>query len=77
MISTSDFFKGMKIAIDGEPYVILDFQNARTAQRRSNVTTRLKHIVTGQVLEKTFSSGTLFEQPDFESREMSADKGLH
>ena len=42
MISTSDFRKGMKIAIDGEPYVIVDFQRARTAQRRSNVSTKLK-----------------------------------
>ncbi len=70
MITTSDFFKGMKIEIDGEPYVILDFQNARTAQRRANVTTRLKHLETGQVLEKSFSSGTKFDEPPFEVREM-------
>ncbi|HDS00547.1 MAG TPA: elongation factor P [candidate division Zixibacteria bacterium] len=70
MIDTSDFFKGMKIEIEGEPFIILDFQNARTAQRRANVTTKLKHLVTGQVLEKTFSSGTKFEEPPFETRDM-------
>ena len=70
MIDTSDFFKGMKIEIEGEPFIILDFQNARTAQRRANVTTKLKHLQTGQVLEKTFSSGTKFEEPPFESRDM-------
>jgi elongation factor P len=70
MISTSDFRRGMKLAIDGEPYVILEFQNARTAQRRANVTTKLKHIITGQVLEKVFSSGTQFEIPDFDDRKM-------
>jgi elongation factor P len=70
MISTSDFRKGMKIAIDGEPYVIVDFQRARTAQRRSNVSTKLKHIQTGQVLEKSFSSGEQFEEPDFDNRNM-------
>jgi elongation factor P len=70
MISTSDFFRGMKIDIDGEPYIIIEFQNARTAQRRANVTTKLKHLITGQVLEKTFSSGTQFEDPDFETKTM-------
>jgi len=70
MISTSDFRKGMKIAVDGEPYIIVDFQHARTAQRRANVTTKLKHIQTGQVLEKSFSAGEQFEEPDFENRNM-------
>ncbi|MBD3218172.1 MAG: elongation factor P [candidate division Zixibacteria bacterium] len=70
MIDTTDFFKGMKIEIDGEPYIIMDFQNARTAQRRANVTTKLKHLQTGQVLEKSFSSGTKFEEPPFETRDM-------
>jgi len=70
MISTSDFRRGMKIAIDNEPYIIIDFQNARTAQRRANVWTKLKHILTGQVIERSYSSGTQFEEPDFDNREM-------
>jgi len=70
MISTSDFYRGMKIDLEGEPYIILDFQNARTAQRRANVWTKLKHIITGQVLERTFSSGETFNQPDFETHMM-------
>ena len=70
MISTSDFRRGMKITIDNEPYVIVDFQNARTAQRRANVWTKLKHILTGQVIERNISSGTTFEDPDFDSRTM-------
>jgi elongation factor P len=70
MISTSDFRKGMKIAIDNEPYVIVDFQNARTAQRRANVWTKLKHIQTGQVIERSFSSGLTFNEPDFDDRAM-------
>lgn len=70
MISTSDFRRGMKVSMDNEPYVIVDFQNARTAQRRANVWTKLKHILTGQVIERNISSGTQFEEPDFDSRGM-------
>jgi len=70
VLSTSDFRKGLKLKIDGEPYYIVDFQHARTAQRRAFVRTKLKNIKTGAVLEKTFSAGETFEEPDFEDRKM-------
>jgi elongation factor P len=70
MLSTSDFRKSMKLKVDGELYIIVDFQHARTAQRRANVWTKLKHLKTGRVLEKTFSAGETFEQPEFTERAM-------
>jgi len=70
MLSTTDFRKGLRIKIEGEPYYIIDFQHARTAQRRAFVRTKLKHIKTGAVLEKTFSAGENFEEPDFEEKTM-------
>jgi elongation factor P len=70
MLSTSDFRKGMKLALDGELYVIVDFQHARTAQRRANVWTKLKHMKTGRVLERTFSAGETFDEPEFTERAM-------
>lgn len=70
MLSTSDFRKGMKLALDGELFIIVDFQHARTAQRRANVWTKLKNLKTGQVLERTFSAGETFDEPDFTERTM-------
>ena len=70
MLSTTDFPKGLRIKIEGEPYFIVDFQHARTAQRRAFVRTKLKNLKTGAVLEKTFSAGETFEEPDFEDRLM-------
>ena len=70
MISTSDFRKGLRLEIDGELLTIVDFQHARTAQRRANVWTRFKNIRTGQVIEKTFSAGESFKQPDFQDTKM-------
>ncbi len=65
MISTSDFRPGMKIAIDGEPFTIVEFSRSATGRGRANVRTKLKNIRTGQVLDKTFSSGETFPDPDF------------
>lgn len=70
MLSTSNFRKGMKLAIERELFIIVDFQHARTAQRRANVWTKLKNLKTGQVIEKTFSAGENFDEPDFNERPM-------
>jgi elongation factor P len=70
MLSTSDFRKGMKLALDGELYIIVDFQHARTAQRRANVWTKLKHLKTSRVIERTFSAGETFDEPEFTERGM-------
>ena len=70
MISTSDFRKGLRLKVEGELYYIVDFQHGRTAQRRAQVWTKLKNIKTGAVLERTFSAGETFEEPDFEEKSM-------
>jgi elongation factor P len=70
MISTTDFRKGLKVKVEGEIYYIVDFQHGRTAQRRAQVRTKLKNIRTGAVLERTFSAGETFEEPDFEEKTM-------
>src|SRR3990172_102786 len=70
MLSTTNFRKGLKLKLEGEIYIIVDFQHARTAQRRAFVRTKLKNMKTGAVLEKTFSSGENFEKPDFEEKTM-------
>ena len=64
MLSTSDFRKGMRLQLESELYSVVDFQHARTAQRRANVWTKLKNIRTGQVIERTFSAGETFNEPD-------------
>jgi elongation factor P len=70
MLSTSDFRKGMKLTLDGELFIIVDFQHARTAQRRANVWTKLKNLKTNRVIERTFSAGENFDEPEFNERQM-------
>lgn len=70
MIDTSNFRIGLRLQIEGDLFYIIDFQHARTAQRRANVWTKLKNIRTGQVIERTYSAGEKFDEPDFAERTM-------
>ena len=70
MYTTTDFRKGLKIEIQGEPYVIVDFQHVKPGKGGAFVRTRLKSLVTGNVIDMTFRSGDKVDKPDLEEREM-------
>lgn len=70
MYATTDFRKGLKIEIDGEPYVIVDFQHVKPGKGGAFVRTRLKSLVSGNVTDQTFRSGDRVDKPDLEEREM-------
>ncbi len=70
IVSTSEFRKGLSILIENEPFLIVDFQHVKPGKGGAFVRTRLKSLVTGNVLEKTFRSGEKIELPDLEKRQM-------
>ena len=70
MYSTTDFRKGLKIEIGGEPFVIVDFQHVKPGKGGAFVRTRLKSLVSGNVTDQTFRSGDRVDKPDLEEREM-------
>ncbi len=70
MFSTSEFRKGLKIELEGEPYVIVDFQHVKPGKGGAFVRTRLKSLLSGNVLDMTFRSGDRVNKPDLEEREM-------
>jgi len=67
---TSDFRKGLKILVDGEPYIIVDFQHVKPGKGNAFTRTRIKHMITGAVLDKTWKSGEKFQGADVEERAM-------
>lgn len=69
MYSTSDFKKGLKILIDGQPYAVVDFQHVKPGKGNQFTRTKLKNIITGSNLEKTYKSGEKFEVPDVMTRD--------
>ena len=70
MYSTADFKKGLKIELDGTPYVIVDFLHVKPGKGGAFVRTKIKNLVTGKVLDQTFRSGERVKRPDLVEREM-------
>lgn len=70
MIATADFRNGVKIEIDGAPYVIVEFQHVKPGKGGAFVRTKLKNLKTKNMLEKTFRSGERFDEPDLSEVEM-------
>jgi elongation factor P len=81
MISATDFRKGLRVMIDGEPYIIVDFSHAKMGRGRPHTKAKIKHLMTGSVLERSFLSSESFELPDLETRKMqylyNDDTGYH
>lgn len=69
MPSTSEFRKGLKIELNGGPFIIVDFQHVKPGKGGALVRTKLKSLLTGNTLEQTFRSGERFESPDIEEKE--------
>lgn len=70
MLTTADFKKGLRILVEGEPYVVMDY-SVQTPSARGAATlvrTKLRNIVTGAVFDRTFKSGEKFEEPDVQLR---------
>jgi elongation factor P len=70
MYSTAEFRRGLKIEIDGKPFVIVEFQHVKPGKGGAFVRTKLKNLQTGQVLEQTFRSGAKVDKPDLEEKYM-------
>ncbi|MBW1973619.1 MAG: elongation factor P [Deltaproteobacteria bacterium] len=69
-VSTSEFRKGLKIELEGEPFVIVDFQHVKPGKGGAFVRTKLKSLITGNVLDRTFRSGEAVKTPDLEEKEV-------
>lgn len=70
MIDTSDFSKGKKLGIENKIFEIVDFQHNKTAMRKAVIWTKLKNLMDGSVIERTFQSGEKFKEPDYEENDM-------
>ena len=70
MIMAGDFRKGMTGEIDGQVWSIADFQHVKPGKGAAFVRTRLKNVMTGAVLERTFSPTDKYPNAHIETREM-------
>jgi elongation factor P len=70
MLESGDLRKGVKIEIDGEPYILAQFEFVKPGKGQALYKCKLKNMVTGVQFDKTFRSGEKFKQPDLEEQEM-------
>jgi elongation factor P len=70
MYGTNQFRNGLKIELDHEPFVIVEFQHVKPGKGGAFVRTKLKSLMSGNVLERTFRSGEKVGKPHLEEKEM-------
>ena len=70
MISAGDFRNGITLEIEGNVVQILEFQHVKPGKGAAFVRAKIKNIVTGQSLERTFNPSEKFEPVKIETKEM-------
>ncbi|OUQ20734.1 elongation factor P [Lachnoclostridium sp. An138] len=70
MISAGDFRNGVTLEIEGNVYQILEFQHVKPGKGAAFVRTKLKNIINGGVVEKTFRPTEKFPQARIDRVEM-------
>jgi elongation factor P len=70
MISASDFKRGGRIELDGDPYVILDvrFQSPSARGAATLVKVKVRNLRTGNVFDRSFRAGDKVAEPELELR---------
>ena len=69
VIATSDFRKGGKILFRNEPYIIVDFQHVKPGKGPAFVRTKLKNVLSGKVVDKTYNAGVKVETATVDRRD--------
>ena len=70
MYESSDLRTGLKIEIDGDPYVIVQFEFVKPGKGQALYKCRLKNMVTGSQFDKTYRSGEKVKEANLEAVEM-------
>jgi len=63
-IGTSEFRAGLKIEVDGQPYTIVSNQFVKPGKGQAFNRVRIRHLLTGRVIEKNFKSGETVDLAD-------------
>jgi len=69
-VNTNDFKSGMKVEVSGEPYTIIGVEFVKPGKGQAFTRTKLKHLMSGRVIERTFRSGEKLDFADVEETKM-------
>lgn len=69
-MDTSDIRKGLKMTVDGQPFSVVDFQFVKPGKGQAFTRLKIRNLITGAVLERTYKSGEKLEPADVEEKQM-------
>ncbi|MGB4136181.1 MAG: elongation factor P [Microbacterium sp.] len=69
MASTADIKNGIVIKIDGQLWSVVEFQHVKPGKGGAFVRTKLKNVVTGKTVDKTYNAGTKIEIENVDRRD--------
>jgi elongation factor P len=69
--TTNDLKNGMTLDIEGQLWNVVEFQHVKPGKGPAFVRTKLKSVLTGKVVDKTFNAGVKIEVAILEKREMN------
>ena len=70
MATTNDLKNGMVLNLDGQLWTVVEFQHVKPGKGGAFVRTKLKNVLSGKVVDKTFNAGTKVETETVDRRDM-------
>ena len=70
MATTNDLKNGMTLNLDGQLWGVVDFQHVKPGKGGAFVRTKLKNVMTGKVVDRTFNAGVKVEVASVDRRDM-------
>ena len=70
MYESGDLRKGLKIEINGEPYIIVQFNFVKPGKGKALYKCKLKNMLSGVIVDQTFRSSEKFKEANLEEQEM-------
>lgn len=70
MATTNDLKNGLVLNLDGQLWAIVEFQHVKPGKGGAFVRTKLKNVLSGKVVDKTFNAGTKVETATVDKRDM-------
>jgi elongation factor P len=68
--STNDLKNGIVLNLDGQLWTVVEFQHVKPGKGPAFVRTKLKHVLSGKVVDKTFNAGTKVDTATVDKRDM-------
>ena len=70
MATTNDLKNGMTLSIDGQLWNVVEFQHVKPGKGGAFVRTKLKNVMSGKVVDRTFNAGVRVDVANVDKREM-------